>query len=157
MKFSELLCMSKALACQVKVVFVYYRGFSFPLICTDLTLTAEQMIEFYSARWKIESGFKEIKQDIGAIDSQCRNQLSVENHFNLCCFATSLTWIYAFNLEHAPERRHPSRHSGTFSFADVRRKISAELSDCSILPGRCPEQLIPAIKSICASVFRWAA
>jgi hypothetical protein len=35
------------------VVFVYYKGFAFPLITTDLTLTAEQMIEFYSARRKI--------------------------------------------------------------------------------------------------------
>ena len=30
--FSELICMSKALKCQVKVVFVYRKGFCFPLI-----------------------------------------------------------------------------------------------------------------------------
>jgi hypothetical protein len=156
-EFSELNCVSKALGCPVKVVFVYYKGFAFPLITTDLELTAEQMIEFYSARWKIESGFKEIKQDIGAIDSQCRKPLAVENHFDLCCFAMSLTWVYAFHLEHAPARRHPGKRVGSFAFADIRRKISDELSGESILPGRCPEGLIPAIKSVCATLFRWAA
>ena len=47
-EFAELLCVSKAFGCQVKVVFVYYKGFTFPLVTTDLTLTAELMIEFYS-------------------------------------------------------------------------------------------------------------
>jgi hypothetical protein len=28
------------------------------------------MIEFYGARWKIESGFKELKQDMGSQKSQ---------------------------------------------------------------------------------------
>jgi hypothetical protein len=32
------------------------------LFSTDLALTVIQMIEFYGARWKIESGFKELKQ-----------------------------------------------------------------------------------------------
>ena len=156
-EFAELICMSKAFGCQVKVVFVYYKGFAFPLITTDLTLTAEQMIEFYSARWKIESGFKEIKQDIGAIDSQCRKPLAVENHFDLCCFAMSLTWIYAFKLDHAPDRRHPGKRTGAFAFADIRRKISGELAGESILQGRCPEGLIPAVKFVCSSIFRWAS
>lgn len=156
-EFSEITCLSKAFGCRVKVVFVYYKGFAFPLISTDVDLTAEQMIEFYSARWKIESGFKEIKQDIGAIDSQCRNALAVENHFDLCCFAMTLTWVYAFKLEQAPERRHPTRHSGTFAFADIRRKISEELAGELILPGRCPEVLISAVKFVCASIFRGVA
>jgi transposase len=35
-----------------------------------LELTVIQMIEFYGARWKIESGFKELKQDMGSQKSQ---------------------------------------------------------------------------------------
>lgn len=155
--FSELICMSKALGCPVKIVFVYYKNFSFPILSTDLSLSAEQMVEFYSARWKIESGFKEIKHEIGAINSQCRKALAVENHFNLCCFATSLAWIYAFKLDHAPARLHPTKHSGPFAFADVRRKIANELSADAIFPGRCPDSLIPAVKAFCASLFRLAS
>jgi IS4 transposase len=36
------------------------------LFTTDLALSVEQIIEFYGARWKIESGFKELKQEIGS-------------------------------------------------------------------------------------------
>jgi transposase len=32
---------------------------------TDLTISVTQIIEYYGARWKIEAGFKEIKQEIG--------------------------------------------------------------------------------------------
>ena len=117
--FSELVCMSGALKCTAKVVFVYYRSVTFPLFTTDLELTAEQMIEYYAARWKIESGFKEIKHEVGALDSQCRNQLSVENHFDLCLFATTFAWMYCSKLDHAPDRLHPTRHSNSFAFADL--------------------------------------
>jgi hypothetical protein len=155
--FAELTCMSKAFKCKIKVVFVYRKGFCFPLITTDLSLSAEQIIEYYSARWKIESGFKEIKHEIGALDSQCRNSLAVENHFDLCCFVTSLTWIYALKLDHAPARRHPTCRSNSFAFADVRRHIAKELSDDTILSGVCHKSLIPAVKSICEYLFRRAA
>jgi IS4 transposase len=51
------------------------------------------MIEFYGARWKIESGFKELKQDMGSQKSQCRTAQSVTNHLNFCMMATTITWI----------------------------------------------------------------
>ena len=75
--------MSKALQCEIKVVFIYRKNLVFPLLSTDLDMSAEEMIEYYSARWKIESGFKEIKHEIAALDSQCRNANAVENHFEL--------------------------------------------------------------------------
>ncbi|WP_419590657.1 transposase, partial [Thiolapillus sp.] len=40
-----------------------------PFFSTGLTLSAQQVIEYYGARWKIESGFKEIKQEIGSAKS----------------------------------------------------------------------------------------
>jgi len=155
--FSELVCMSGALKCPVKVVFVYYRSFTFPLFTTDLELTAEQMIEYYAARWKIESGFKEIKHEVGALDSQCRNQLSVENHFDLCLFATTFAWMYCSKLDHAPDRLHPTRHSNSFAFADLRRTIASELHTEVNFSGRCPESLIPAVKYLSALLFSRAS
>ena len=96
--------------------------FHFP---TDLTLSSEQMIEYYSARWKIESGFKEIKHEIGALDTQARKRNAVENHFNFCYLAVMLVWIYAMKQEKAPKRRYPNvtRH---FSFSDIREQIRKE-------------------------------
>lgn len=155
--FSELICISGALKCEVKVVFVYYRNFTFPLITTNLKLTPEQMIEYYSARWKIESGFKEIKHEIGALDSQCRNEMSVENHFNLCLFATTFTWLYCAKLKQAPSRLHPTKHSNSFAFADIRRTIANEIKTELNYSRRCPEFINSAVKFIAESIFARAS
>jgi len=93
---------------------------------TDMTLSVEQIIEYYGARWKIESGFKEIKQEIGSSKSQVRNADSVLNHFNFCMMATTLTWLYADRLQNAPDRRHKIRGRAGFAFSDVSRIIAEE-------------------------------
>ena len=156
--YSELTCMSRAWKCMVKVVFVYRAsGTVFPLVTSDPTLTAPQMIEYYAARWKIESGFKELKHEIGALDSQCRNENAVENHFNLCCLSMTLGWIYALNRSEAPKRLHPDRRSGAFAFADIRRAIAAELGSTPIFDKGCPESVKRAIKYVREALFRPAA
>ena len=121
---SSIVVMLKTLRCPVRVVFVYRRSQWVALFTTDLSLSIEQMIEFYGARWKIESGFKEIKQDIGASRSQMRNAQSVMNHLNFCMMAATVTWLYAIHLEHAPERRHIIRGRSSFAFSDVRHIIA---------------------------------
>lgn len=156
--FSELTCVSKALKCVVKVVFIHRSNDRFfPLVTTDLDLTAEQMVEFYSARWKIESGFKELKHEIGAIDSQCRKASAVENHFNLCCLSMTLAWVYAIKQRKAPKRRHPKRHSTTFAFADIRRKLEVELGKQPHFQWGCPETVKQAAKLLRTAIFGRAA
>jgi len=53
--------MLKTLKCPVQVVWVFRKTQWIALFSTDLDLTTEQIIEYYGARWKIESGFKEIR------------------------------------------------------------------------------------------------
>ncbi|WP_215864581.1 transposase [Acidithiobacillus concretivorus] len=55
-----------------------------PFFTTDLTLSVTQIIEYYGARWKIEAGFKEIKQEIGSARSQNRTADAVTNHLHFC-------------------------------------------------------------------------
>ena len=85
--------MLKTMKCPMRVVWCYRRTRYITLITTDLTLSVEQIIEYYGARWKIESGFKEIKQEIGSSKSQARNADSVLNHLNFCMMVTTLTWF----------------------------------------------------------------
>ena len=87
--------MLKTMKCPIRVVWVYRQTRYVALMTTDLTLSVEQIIEFYGARWKIEAGFKEIKQEIGSAKSQTRNSEAVVNHLNFCMMATTLTWVYA--------------------------------------------------------------
>lgn len=153
----EMTCMSKAMRCPIKVVIVCRTNSFVALFTTDLTLSAEQMIEFYGARWKIESGFKEIKHEIGALDNQARTHNSVENHFEICCLASSLAWIYAASKTRAPVKNQAANNTNSYSFADVRRMIEKEIGHGPIFEGICPDALKLAGKYILASVFGVAA
>jgi IS4 transposase len=52
---------------------VFRKTQSVAMFTTDLMFSVTQVIEYYGARWKIELGFKELKQDIGIQTNQCRN------------------------------------------------------------------------------------
>jgi DDE superfamily endonuclease len=116
--------MLKTLKCTVRVVWVYRRSQWVALFTTDLDLTVEQIIEYYGARWKIEAGFKEIKQEIGSSKSQTRNCHSVTNHLNFCMMAATITWIYADYLEKTPQRCYAVNNRNHFAFSDVRKLIT---------------------------------
>jgi len=127
---STKLVMLKTLKCPVRVVWVFRKTQWIALFCTDLDLTTEQIIEYYGARWKIESGFKEIKQDIGSSKSQTRNAYAVMNHINFSMMAATITWIYGARLENIPERRHKVKGRNSFAFSDLRHIIAkAALTD----------------------------
>ena len=89
-----------------------------------LPLSVEQIVEYYGARWKIESGLKEIKQGIGSASSQTRNAYAVINQLNFCMMATTITWIYADRITADPPRRHIVKGRTSFAFSDVRRLIA---------------------------------
>ena len=122
--------MLKNLRCPVRVVWVFRKTQWVAFFTTDLTLSVTEIIEYYGARWKIEAGFKEIKQDIGSARSQTRTADAVTNHLQFCLMATTLTWIYADRMTPDPERRHKVKGRTSFAFSDVRRLIADEaLSD----------------------------
>ena len=79
---TDRIVMLKTLKCPVRVVWVFRKTQWLALMTTDLKLSVTQIIEYYGARWKIESGFKELKQDVGSQKSQCRNGLAVTNPLN---------------------------------------------------------------------------
>jgi len=150
------LVMSKKLKCPIRVVWVYKKTRYVALMTTDLALSIEQIIEYYGARWKIESGFKEIKQEIGSSKSQTRNADAVLNHLNFCMMATTLTWVYAARLQKAPDRKYKIRGRSGFAFSDVRRIIAEaalnqEFQSICPLPGHKPQ------KSFVKTLLRIAA
>ena len=122
--------MLKNLHCQARIVWVFQKSRWVAFFTTDLTLSVLQIIEFYGARWKIESGFKEIKQEIGSSKSQTRNADAATNHLNLCMMAAALTRIYADRIKADSERRHIVEGRTGLAFSDVRRLIAnAALSE----------------------------
>jgi hypothetical protein len=137
------LVMLKTLHCPVRVVWVFRKTQWIALVTTDLALTVAQIIEFYGARWKIEAGFREIKQEIGSADTQTRKPDAVTNHLNFCMAAATITWIYGAHLDKAPARRYATAKRTEYAFADLRRALAKDLGgqgfgiDCEI-PGKAP-------------------
>jgi len=125
-------------------------------VSTDLALTVEQIIEFYGARWKIESGFREIKQEIGSSQSQTRNAFAVTNHLHFCMMATTLVWIYADRLSHTPARRYATNERTEFTFGDVRRLIAGVISRESF-DTLCIKSHKPTQNPLMATIMRLVA
>lgn len=155
MAFDRIL-MLKTLKCSVRVVWIFRKTQWIALFTTDLSLSVEQIVEYYGARWKIEAGFKELKREIGSSQSQCRNPQAVVNHLNFSMMAASVIWIYAMQLEKTPKRRHAVTGRNHFAFSDVRRNITEAVmnEDFSTI---CPHQHKSLINSIAAALLRIAA
>lgn len=157
--YSEFTCICRCLRRPIKVVLVHNekRDRFFPIFTTDLSMSAQQMIERYSARWKIECSIKELKHEVGALDNQARKATSVENHFNLCCVSMTLVWIHALNQEKAPARRFANQSNGSYAFADVREQIRNHYQRPLNISGFCPEAVKTAGNLILQHFFRQAA
>ena len=151
----EQVVMVKTLKCPVKVVWVFRKTQWIALFSTDLSLSVEQIVEYYGARWKIESGFKELKQDLGSVQTQTRNPYAVTSHLQFCMMASTVTWIYANQLEKIPNRRHSLADRTHYAFSDVRRLISeAVLNDDFSRFFPVPQK--SSIKSLVATLLRMA-
>ena len=157
--YSEFICMCRCLQRPIKVVLMHNERTQrfFPIFSTDLTMTAQQMVERYSARWKIECSIKELKHEIGVLDNQARKTTSVENHFNLCSLSMTLTWIHALNQSKAPNRRFANQSKSSYAFADVREQIKNDYQQPLNISGLCPKAVKTATKLILQHFFRQAA
>jgi hypothetical protein len=148
--------MLKTLKCAVRVVWVYRKTQWVALFSTDLTLSVQQVIEYYGARWKIEAAFKELKQDLGSAETQTRHPNAVMNHLHFCMMATSVAWIYASRLEKTPNRRHVVKGRNHFAFSDVRRSVAqAALDDNFGILFPVPRKSV--VNSLVAVLLRMAA
>ncbi|WP_163831647.1 IS701 family transposase [Spartinivicinus ruber] len=121
------LVMSQSLKTQIRVVWIYSGRASWvALYSTDTSLTVTQIIEWYGARWKIEAGFKELKQELGSLSCQARTEHAVTNHLHFCMMAMSLLWFYVAQQSSKPTRRHSVANRSSFAFSDIRRLFAEE-------------------------------
>ena len=148
--------MLKTLKCAVRVVWIYRKSRWIALFTTDLDLSVVQIIEYYGARWKIESGFKEIKQEIGSAKSQTWNPYAVTNHLNFCMMAATVTWVYADHIDHTPARCYAVNNRQHFAFSDVRKLITQAALDKDFVTV-CPKPGKPTKNSFIDALLRMVA
>ena len=148
--------MLKTLKCPVKVVWVFRKKQWVALFSTDLTMSLEKIVEYYGARWKIESGFKELKQDLGSNQTQARDPHAVINHINFCQMAATIVWIYGDRIKKKPHRRHSVKGRSHFAFSDVRRLLAEVILDGNF-DKVCPMPRKSRLISLFGALLRMAA
>lgn len=101
------------------------------LVTTDLSMTAEQMIECYCARWSLEETFEWVKGKLGFEDAQSRTQKAVERTAPMALWAYSLV-VYWY-AQRSAGRRHMSfridpwnRNKKYPTFADMLATLRRE-------------------------------
>lgn len=88
------------------------------LFSTDLNLDAEQILQYYQARFQIEFIFRDAKQFTGLCDAQTRDPKRLDFHFNASLTALNLS-KYQDQLRHAQADTTPS--PSPFSMASYKR------------------------------------
>src|SRR3954447_4958380 len=125
------------------------RGYGLPLVTTDLTSTAEDLVTRYASRWCIEVAFSDARQILGA--GQARNRTRTAVHrtvpFGLICLSLVTVWYAAAG--HAPtdvaDRRSRSRWYTTKtdpSFEDMTIKLRRVIIAARFQP-QAPYQASP--------------
>lgn len=114
---------------KVRVVVVEGAKEPIILVCTDLSLSALQIIEIYGARFSIELTLRDLKQHFGLGDYQCTTTLAILRFVHLACVAFCL-WRLALieHLEAGWLQVTSSRVSlpeAPLSFQRVRRALRA--------------------------------
>jgi DDE superfamily endonuclease len=69
------------------------------LFATDLTMTATQIIRVYAARFPIETGFRNSKQEFGFSTYQVRSGASIERIAHLCLWSQTLLQLRCWGVK----------------------------------------------------------
>ncbi len=72
------------------------------LFSSDVTLTAEDIVRFYSARFAIETGFRDAKQNFGFSTYQVRSKASILRVVHLCLWAQTLLRLRCWDATPEP-------------------------------------------------------
>jgi transposase len=72
------------------------------LFSTDTTMTAEEIVRVYCARFSIETGFKDSKQLFGLSTYQVRSEQSIERIVHLCLWAQTLLRLVCWKEQVGP-------------------------------------------------------
>ena len=67
------------------------------LFSTDINLPAEQILEYYQARFQIEFIFRDAQQFTGLSDCQSLNSQRLDFHFNASLMALNIAKYEAYN------------------------------------------------------------
>ena len=95
------------------------------LVCTNLHLSALDIIKYYTKRWKIEQMIKDLKQRLGFGDYQVRNLQAIQRHVALVLLSYCVL-IFLKILQWLRDKKTPLNLSIRLLAFHVRRHILIE-------------------------------
>jgi hypothetical protein len=110
-RFKTRIVLLRRLGVQARLVAVRW-GKRSPvlLFCTDMALTAPEVVQAYCARFAIETGFRDAKQSFGLSTYQVRSQTGIERIVHLCLWAQTLLRLRAWDQK--PQLKPQSVYGG---------------------------------------------
>ena len=107
----------------------------FLLFTTDLSLTNEQMLEYYAARFQIEITFRELKQDLGAFRYRLKSKASFGRYLHIAFVAYALIKYLAIQGEVKPRVTDWYHPKGLASPARVQQAVAQYFQASRIFEG----------------------
>ena len=126
---------------QPKVKVVVAKGKKEPIIflCTDLTLTAAQIIEIYGARFSIELAIRDLKQHFGLPHYQCYLGMAIDRFVHLACVAYCLFGLFQRQQLKSQWMPPASAHHSELSWARLRQGLQHFAIGRVLFPKSAPE------------------
>jgi hypothetical protein len=147
---------------KVRVVVVKTAGVPIIFISTDMTLTAEQIIEIYSSRFSIEIAIRDLKQHFGMGDYQCTTTSSILRFVRLSCVSLCL-WRLMLLPENVSSWLSESTTTKTkmiseseFSFARARRGLKMFVIKRILFPNSASQAELDKVEKEYEAIFRIA-
>jgi len=120
----------------VRVILVKgLRKTDFLLFTNDLSLSEEQMIEYYGARFQIEIAFRELKQEIGTFNYRLRSMKAILRYVHVSFVAYALVKFLAIQGQVQPQETAWYRPKGLASPRRVQQVIGQKLQAFRIFQG----------------------
>ena len=111
------------------------RKVNFLLFTNDLSLTPEQMVEYYSARYQIELTFRELKQELGAFNYRLRSETSILRYVHIAFVAFALLKYLSVSGKVSPVQTPWYKPKGRASPRQVQGWLRGQIEKARIFLG----------------------
>ena len=149
---------------MIQVLIVFYEKQKKPsfFFCTDLNLSAQEILIRVAARWSLENIFKDSKEHLGWGDWQCRVENAVKRSAILTCAAASLLllWSHEQASQTQPEFWDTLpwyTKKASPSFKDMIDQLRSRIIDNAFSAFKQPGQTMAKKEMIIQELFRLAA
>jgi hypothetical protein len=123
----------RTLSVTLRLVAVRWEGHPMVfLFCTDTTMTPDQIISAYCARFAIETGFRDAKQSFGFATYQVRRETRFVRLVHLCLWAQTLLRLYCWHNKPEPVYGAWRKTLGYLTLSQQKRLSQAQ---CQVFAG----------------------